>query len=131
MHGVVGDAFALGGMNECVEQSEGVHFWLEVVIEHSLECRHLRIHYHYALCDSCASQRHALVGHCHGEIVHAMLLQGAGNLHSSRAIAVGLYHADELRLGFHQRAIVVKVVDKCRQVHLECCLVHFANEHLA
>ena len=53
-----------------------------------------------------------------------MLLQRLGYLNGSCAIGVGLDHAYHLSFGFHERAIVVKILDHCIEVNLENSLVN-------
>ena len=123
-------ALFLGRFHESVEQAERVDLRLKVVVEHRLERRHLRVHYHDIRRDAVATQRGTLIGHGHGEIVNAMVLQRLGNLHAARAVSVGLYHAHELGLGLHERAVIVEVGHHGVEVHLQHRLVHLLHEEV-
>ena len=127
VHGIVGDTLLPGGLDERVQQAEGIHLRLQVVVEHGLEGRHFGIHNHDVLRDTVAAQRHTLVGYRHGQIVHAMILQGLGHLHGTGSIAVGLHHTHNLSFGAQERAVVVQVIHQCVEVHLQDGLVHLLH----
>ena len=58
-----------------------------------------------------------------------MFLQRLSHLYGSSAVAVSLYHADNLLVA-HEVAIVVEIVDEGRQVHLKGRLVHFLHQQV-
>ena len=120
----------LGGVYERVHQPEAVHLRLEVVVEHCLERRHLRVHYHYARGYPVLAQGHALVGHGHGQIVYAVVLQRLGHLHGPCAVCVGLDHAHDFRLRLEERAVRVEVCHERVEVHFEYRLVHLLLQKL-
>ena len=96
------DTFFLSGFDEGVEEAERVDLRLEVVVEHRLESRHLRVHDHDVRCDAVTAQRSTLIGDSHGEVVDTVVLQRLGNLHTAGTVSVSFDHAHELRLGFHE-----------------------------
>ena len=53
-----------------------------------------------------------------------VVLQCLCNLHSASTIAVGLDHADHLRLWLQERAVVVQVLYHSIEIHLENRFVH-------
>ena len=53
-----------------------------------------------------------------------MILQSLGYLHSSCSISICLNHAHHLGLGLKERAVVVKILNHCVQIHLKNGLVH-------
>ena len=128
--GPAGDALALGGADERFEQTEGVDFGLEVVVEDGFEGRHLGVHHHDGLGDAVAAQLGALVGHSHSEVVDAMVLQGLCNLYGSGSVAVGLNHADKLGVGTQERTVIVEIVDHGTKIDLERGLVNALDKHL-
>ena len=128
--GPPGDALLLGSLDEGVHQSKRVDLGFQVVVEHGLEGSHLGVHDHDVLRDSMAAQDDTLVGHGHGEIVHAVGLQRLGHLDGSGSVGIGLDHADELGLGLHVRAVVVQVADQRVEVDLEDSLVHLLLQEL-
>ncbi len=128
--GPSGDTLFAGCLDQGVEQTEGVDFGLQVVIEHGLEGGHLRIHNHDVAGDASLAQGDALVGHGHGQIVDPMFLQGLRNLHGSGSIAVGLDHAHQFGLGPQEGTIVVQVLDHRIEVDLENGLVDFLLQQL-
>ena len=44
MNGEIGDTFFLSFFNQRIQQMETVNFRFQFIVEHRLECRHLRIH---------------------------------------------------------------------------------------
>ena len=44
MNGKIGDTFFLSFFNQRIQQMETVNFRFQFIVEHRLECRHLRIH---------------------------------------------------------------------------------------
>ena len=103
------DALLACSMTQGIKQTEGIDLRLEVVVEHSLEGCHLRIHNHDVGSDASLTQCHALIGNRHSKIVNTMVLQSLGYLYRSGTIAVSLYHADEFRFRFHVLTIPVEV----------------------
>ena len=128
VYGEVVDAVLLSLAHKSVEQSERVHLWFKVVVEHGLECRHLRVHNHYVRCDAVLAQRHTFIGYSHSQIVYAVVLQSLGYLHGTCSVGIGLYHAHEFGFGLHERAVEVEVLYNVREVYFEYCLVHFLYE---
>ena len=60
-----------------------------------------------------------------------MVLQGLGNLNGTSPIAVGLDHADHLRLGLEERAEVVQVVDDGTEIHFQNGFMDFLLQQFA
>ena len=112
-------------MNKGIHQSERVNLRLQVIVEHRLEGRHLRIHNHNVLRDAVTSQGDALVSHSHSQIVNTMLLKCLGHLDSTSTIGVSLHHTHELGLWFQERTIIVQIVNNGIKVYLEDGLVYF------
>ena len=125
VYGEVVDAVLLSLAHKSVKQSERVHFWFKIVVEHGLERRHFGVHNHYVRCNTILAQCHALICHCHSQIVYAVVLQSLGYLHGTGSVGISLYHAHEFGLGLHERTVEVEVLYDVREVHLEYCLVHF------
>ena len=128
VYGESRDSFLLCRLDEGIEQAEGVHLRLQIVVEHGLEGCHLRVHNHDIAGDSVLAKGNALVGNGNGEIIHTMVLQGLGNLHSPSTIAVSLDHAHELGLGLHEGTVVVEVRHHGVEVHLQGGLVHLLHQ---
>ena len=119
VYGPTRNTLLLSGTDEGIHQTERVDLWLEIVVEHRLEGRHLRVHNHNVLRNAVATQCDALVSNSHCEVVDTVVLQGLGNLHGTSAIGVGLDHADQFGLRLQEGAIVVEVVDQCVEVNLQ------------
>ena len=130
MDGIARDALAAGGLDKGVEETEGIDLGLQVVVEHRLEGGHLGVHHHDVARDAIAAQRHALVGHGHGQVIDAVVLERLGHLHGTRSIGVGLDHADEFRAGSHHGAVVVEIIDQRLEINLQSGLVDLAYEQL-
>ena len=122
------DAFLLSGLDEGVEQTEGVHLWLKVEVKHRLKRRHLGVHNHDVARDAVAAQCSTLIGHSHSEVVDAVVLQRLCNLNAAGSIGVGLNHTNELGLGLHKRTVVVEVGHDGIEVDLKHRLVHLFNQ---
>ena len=84
--GELSDAFALGSMNECLEQIEVVNLGLQIVGEEVVEGRHLRIHNHYVAGDTSLSQCYTFIGHGYSQIVHLVVLQGFAHFYASCSV---------------------------------------------
>ena len=125
MYGPTCDTFLTSRLNEGIHQSEAIHLRLQVVVEHGLEGCHLRIHNHDIGCDSCLAEGDTLIGHSHSEIIHTLILQRLGYLHSTSAIGIGLDHAHHLGIGLQERAIVIQILHHRIEVHLEDGFMHF------
>ena len=128
--GIARDALAAGGLDKGVEETEGIDLGLQVVVEHRLEGGHLGVHHHDVARDAIAAQRHALVGHGHGQVIDAVVLERLGHLHGTRSIGVGLDHADEFRAGSHHGAVVVEIIDQRLEINLQGGLVDLADKQL-
>ena len=115
-------------MTQGIKESEGIHLWFKVVIEQGLERTHFGVHYHDVGCNAGLSQCDTFIGHCHGEIIHAVVLQGLGYLCRTGTISVSLYHADKLCLGLHERAVVVQVFHDGVEIYLQYRLMHLLHE---
>ena len=98
VYGIARDAFLLGSLDKCVEYSEVVNLWLQIVVKHCLEGCHLRVHHHDVARNAVASEGCTLIGYCHGEIVYTMVLQCFGNLYAAGSVGIGFYHAYQLGL---------------------------------
>ena len=119
------DTLFLCSLNKCFQQPERINLWLQIIVEHRLESRHLWIHYHDILGDTMATQRYALVSNGNSQIIYTMVLQRLGHFHSSSSIGIGLHHANQLCFRLHERAIVIQVVDQCVQVDFQNRFMHF------
>ena len=119
VYGEVAYTVLLSLAHKSVEQSERVHLWFKVVVEHSLERRHLRVHNHYVRCDAVLAQCHTLICHCHSQIVYTVVLQRLGYLYGTGSVGISLYHAHEFGLGLHERTVEVEILDDVREVHFE------------
>jgi len=128
--GIARDALAAGGLDKGVEETEGIDLGLQVVVEHRFEGGHLGVHHHDVARDAIAAQRHALVGHGHGQVIDAVVLERLGHLHGTRSIGVGLDHADEFRAGSHHGAVVVEIIDQRLEINLQGGLVDLADKQL-
>ena len=128
--GIARDALAAGSLDKGVEETEGIDLGLQVVVEHRLEGGHLGVHHHDVARDAIAAQRHALVGHGHGQVIDAVVLERLGHLHGTRSIGVGLDHADEFRAGSHHGAVVVEIIDQRLEINLQGGLVDLADKQL-
>ena len=93
VHWPARDTLLLRSMYQRIHQSEGVHLWFQVVVEHGIEGRHLGVHNHDVLCDAVTTQGDTLVGNCHSQIVNTMVLQRLGHLHRASSIGICLDHA--------------------------------------
>ena len=125
MHWPTRDTLLTCRLDECIQQTEGIDLWFQIVVEHRLESRHLRVHHHDIGGDACLTERHALIGHCHSQIIDALILQCLGYLHSTCTIGICLDHAHHLRVGMEERAEVVQIIDHRIQIHLKDGLVNF------
>ena len=101
VYGPVGYSFLACSQSQGTEQAERIYFRFKVIVKHGLECRHLWIHYHDVGCYAGLTQGYTLIGHCHCEIIHTVILQGFGCFYGTRAVAVGLYHAHEFSFWLH------------------------------
>ena len=119
-----GDTLLTGGLDQRIQQTEGIDLRLQVVVEHGLEGGHLRVHDHDVGRDASLTQGDTLVGHSHRQIIDTMVLQRTGNLHRTSAITVGFDHAHHLRLGFQERAVVIQILHHGIEVHLKNGLVN-------
>ena len=128
MHRILGDAFAPRRTNQRVEQAEIVDLRFESIFEERVQRAHLRIHDQNAGGDSRFAEFHALVGHRHGQIVHAEILQCAGHFYTAAAVGTGLDHASDFGLGAHERAVETQIVGQRAEIHLEGGFVHFEQE---
>ena len=118
------DAFFSGRLDQRIEQAERVDLRLQIVVEHGLKGGHLRVHDHDIARNACLTERDALIGHSHSEVIDPLILQRLGYLHSTGSIAISLDHADHLRLGLQERAVIVQVIYHRIQIHLKDGLVY-------
>ena len=121
-------ALLFSGAYQRLQQFETVHLGLEFVFKEGVKGRHLRVHHDDARRDACAAQFGALVGHGHGQVVHALVLQRTGNLYAACAVGRSLHHAGDAGARFHEGAVVVQVLRECFQVHVEGGFVHPQRE---
>ena len=125
-----GDSLLLGCLDQRIEQTEGIYLRLQVVIKHSLEGGHLRVHDHDVAGDAVLAKGNALIGYCHGKIIHTVILQGLGYLHGSCSITVCLDHADQFGFRLHKCTVVVQIGYHGIQVHFERGFVYLLNQQL-
>ena len=119
VHRPASNALLSGSLDKGIHQAEGVNLWLQVVVEHGLEGRHLWVHNHDILRNTATAQRNSLVGHGHGQIIYTMVLQRLGNLHGSSTIGVGFDHADQFGFRFEEGAVVVEIADDGIEIDLK------------
>ena len=119
MNREVGDAFFFCLLNQCIQQMEAVHFRLQLIIEHSLECRHLRIHNDNARRNTCFAQFGTFVGHSHSQIIDMMFLQCLGNLIRACTIRRRFHHADHLGFRFQFTTIIIQVGYHGSEIHFK------------
>ena len=124
MYGPTRDSFLTSGLDKGIHQSEGVHLWLEVVVEHCLEGRHLWIHDHDIGGDASLTEGNTFIGHGDSQIVDTVVLQRLGNLHGTCTIGIGLDHTHHFRIRLQERTVIVQVLHNGVEVHLENRLVH-------
>ena len=74
MYGPTRNTLLLSSMDEGIHQTERIHLGFEVVVEHGLEGRHLRVHNHNILRDAIPAQGSTLVSHGDSEVVDTMVL---------------------------------------------------------
>ena len=74
VNGEVSDTFAFGSVDEGVQETETVNLRFQMVLKECVETGELRVHDHNIRGDAGATQFHTLVGHCHGEVIHAVVL---------------------------------------------------------
>ena len=117
-------ALLLGCVYQGVEQFETVYFRLKVVLEKRVECRHFRIHYNNACCDAGASQVGSFVGHGHGKVVYAAVLQSFGYFNRTSSVCRGFDHAGDFCLGFHERTVEIEILGNGFEIDIECGFVH-------
>ena len=101
VYGISCYSLLFGSLYQGVHKPEAIHLWLQFVVEHCLEGCHFGIHYHYVARDAVFPQCHSLVSHCHGKIVHAVVLQCLCHFHGTSSIGVSLHHAYNFCSGFH------------------------------
>lgn len=128
MHRISRDALFLGSFDKCFKQAERIDLGLKIVVEHGLESRHFGIHDHDVGGNTVSSQRHPFISHCHGKIVYPVILQCFGYLHGPGSIAVGLDHAHQFGLGFHERPIVIQVFHHGTEIHFQRGFMHFFHQ---
>ena len=128
VYGEVGDSFFLCRLHQCVEQSETVYLRLQIIVEHGLERRHFRVHDHDVARDAVLAQGYALVGYCHGEIVHQVVLQCLGYFHRPGSIRIRFYHAHQFGFRLHEGAVIVEVLHHGTEVYFQYGLVHFLHQ---
>jgi len=103
------DTLFLSSLDQCIKQTEGIDFRLEIIVKHGLESAHLRVHDHDVARDAITAQHGTFIGHSHCEIVDTVILQCLGNLHTASAIGVGLDHTYEFGFRLHERTVIVEV----------------------
>ena len=74
MHRVPRNAFFLRCFNQCVQQTEAINLWFELVIEKRFERTHLWVHYHNVARNAVSAQRSTFVSHRNSKIIDAMVL---------------------------------------------------------
>ena len=128
MDGKMRDSFFLCRMHQRVQQAEAIDFRFQVVLEKSLETPHLGIHNHDVGRDARPAQVHAFVGHSHGQVVHALILQRLGDFHRPRAVGRSLHHAHHLRPRLHETAVIIQVVHHGVEIDLQSRFVHLQHQ---
>ena len=124
----MGHPFFLRLVNQGLQQTETVHLRFKVVLEQGRKTAHLRIHNHDIRRNAGLPQVHAFVSHGHGQIIHLMILQGFGNLHSAGPVSRRLYHTYHLRLRLHETAVIVQIIHYGIQIDLQCRFVHLQGQ---
>ena len=56
-----------------------------------------------------------------------MILKRLSYLHAARTVCVCLYHTHELCFGFHERSVVIEVLNQGSKVHLKYGFVHLLH----
>ena len=125
------DTLTLSSVNQGIHQTEGVDLGLQVVVEHGLEGRHLRIHNHDVLSDAMTAQSDTLVGYGNSQIIDTMVLQRFSHFDSTSAIGISLDHAYQLSLRLQEGTVVVEVVNYGIEIHLENGLVYLQFQTLS
>ena len=117
------NTFLTGCPNKGIHQPEGIDFRFQVIVEHRLEGRHLRIHNHNVGRNTSFAECDTLIGNSHSQIIDTMILKRLGDLNGTSAIGIGLDHTDHLRIWLQKRAIVIQIVYHSIQVYLQDRLV--------
>ena len=128
MYWEVGDALALGSLDEGFEQSEAIDLGFQLVLKECVEAGHFRVHNHDVRRNACTAQLHAFICHRHCQIIHLMILQRLCDFYSPGTIGRGFHHTNHLRLRPHEGTVVVQVVDDRREVYLENRFVHLLHK---
>ena len=95
-----------------------VNFWFKVVCKHCLVVHHRWVEHDNWHGDTCLAQVHALILHCHSQIVATGILQCFGYFVTACAVAACLHHAHSLGFGFEERAEEFEVVRQGIEVNL-------------
>ena len=115
-------------MAQGIKQTEGIDLRFQIVVEHSLEGRHLRIHYHDVGCDASLAQCHTFIGNGNSKIVNTVVLQRLSYLNSTSTISVSLNHAHEFCFRFHVLTIPIEVCHYSREVDLKNGFMYFLHQ---
>jgi len=124
MNRVAGNASPFGLFDIGLQDTEVIDFGLQVVRKEFLKAVHLWVEDHHRQGDAFLSEMNTLLCHRNGQVIAAMILQRFGNLHSTRSIAIGFHHADQLGVWWQFRLIKVEIVHHCIQVHFQLCLMN-------
>ena len=74
MNRKVGDSFFLGCFNQSIEQVEIINFRLQFIVEHSLECCELRVHYDDRRSNTCFTKFRTFIGYGYSQIIDMVFL---------------------------------------------------------
>ena len=126
MNREVGGSFFLGCFNQSIEQVEIINFRLQLIVEHSLECCELRVHYDDRRSNTCFTKFGTFIGYGYSQIIDMMFLQCLGYFIRTGSISGSLYHADHFRFGMTKhRTIMIQVLHHCTEIYFQNRFMHF------
>ena len=128
MYRVIAEPVCLGGTRQPLQEGEAIDLGLEALLEEGIGRAELRVHHHDVRADAPLAELAPLIGYCHSEVVHAVLLQRACQLDRPDAIAIGLDHADQGMPWGQEAALVIEVGDDGAEVDIQHRLMHVRRE---
>ena len=123
-------AVTLHGRRELAERPQTVNLRFEPVGHHRVETVGVGIEHHDRHRDAAFAQQHPLVGECHGQIIHALMLQQLRHLEIARAIAAGLDHGHELHALPQPRPEIIQIVNHSIQIDLQHRRMAFTRKRM-